>query len=70
MSRQVASKPQERVKALLVRCLDCDRFYELTCDTAVSVNSDFSSGDFQRFAQFLVTHSGHRITSKTIMERL
>ena len=66
--RQVGSKSEDHVKGLLVRCLDCDRLYELACDTAVGVSNDLSSTDFQRFARFLVAHSGHRITSDAIVE--
>jgi hypothetical protein len=65
----VLSRKDPQITVLFVRCLDCDRFHELTCDTAIGVDLSVRSDDFQRFAEFLVEHSGHRIAAKAETSR-
>jgi hypothetical protein len=55
------------VKSLFVWCLDCDRYHDLICDTAIISEKNVSVEDFQRFSDFLLEHSGHRLAFRAEM---
>ncbi len=63
---------KQQVNVLFIRCLDCDKYHDLTCDIALVSETRMSSADFQRFAKFLLEQDGHRLATKaqTVQEKI
>lgn len=56
--------PPKWVTVLFARCQDCERQYDLSCDTIMVPEKGAARENLNSFIRFLLDHSGHRMSFK------